>query len=253
MGINTQTQSVPNTTDPGQEAIDKAIQQWNDAKAQEEADRQQLLAMLKRMMDLAKSGHVDQAFAMAQQQVLPGVTQVQGDSMGVLASSNNIASAIQSDLSAMQQDLNKCAQDGDTAAAQDYMSRSANLKSILTNAQTGWIDPSAATNLINSLQKTHDEFGSTPSPDSIAKDMQNWYSNPTKPDPSGGETGQQHIQNIQADETQSNNYVGAQSQTLQAELQFASNTFNQYLNINKDMLQSNQQLMQALVQNQKVQ
>ena len=187
---------------------------------------------------------------------MPGMTQIQGDSMGILAASNNIASAIQSDLSAMQDDLNKCAQSGDVAAANDYVVRTGDLMEILDSqkdlpAGQGWMDPSTATNMYNSVKNTIDEFTSW-MPADIAKEMQDWTSNPTKSDP-GGKTGQQHIQNVQTQETQSTNSVSAQSQTVQAQLQFASNTYNQYLNTDKDMLQSNQQFVATEVQNQKPQ
>jgi hypothetical protein len=115
------------------------------------------------------------------------------------------------------------------------------------------MDKSSAQGLITAIDKLAQDFGS-PTPDDldptvIQKDIINWATNPTTMD--GGMTGQEHLRTVQADESQQDNRVSSQAQVLSTQLQFTMNDDTQYMNTQKNMLDSSKQSEQNMVNNQK--
>jgi len=260
------------------EALQKAIEQWQANNKRWQADYEYLHTMISEMMKLCKEGKTSEAFQIAEQDVMPSSMTVQGESMGGLAGAMNDSSAVQKFITDMQNDLNG----GGKMTADQAKNFVTLLKQLYdrvndqvnnTDPKNQWMDKSTAENLKTSLEKLAHEFGSNATPDNLGNpngtgaqvvqgDIQYWNQNPTVIDNgnNGGhgdwdtapnETGQQHIQNILADVTQGNNNVSAQNQALTAEEQFAANMFNQYMNSCQGVFQGQQKFIQSMVNNQK--
>jgi hypothetical protein len=232
------------TIDPNTN-LDNYIKFWEEAQKQYGIDVNSLATMIQQMLALAKQGKIDQAFQVAQMQVLPGTMQVQGDSIGGLASSLNISSALLEFTTDAQNAINAGKDMTPDQAAkfvkylQDFFNH--------INPAPSWLTPSTQSQLNDAISKICKVFGvSNPSqldPAKVQKEINAWSKDPTK------DGGQQHLQELQAGFTQWNNTEAAQSQGLQAQTQFATNTFNQYMNIVKGVLQSTQEQLSAIVRN----
>lgn len=251
--------------------LNNAIQQWEAQMAQYNQDLQSFMQMIAQMVALAKKGGTgtEEAFQLAQTGVMPGVMKLQGESVAQLAATMNIGSAFTEFTTDTQNQINLG--NGMTHdQAQQFINE---LKAAYDAVQTAlaakapWLSASTGQQILSSLSKISGEFivGATPdtlatSPDA-ASDVENsiatWIGSPTGI--SNGwnglapsVTGQQHMQNIQAAFQQWNNTQSAQAQSLTAQEQFATNTFNQYMNSLVGIFKSVTQQEQALVQNEKV-
>ncbi|MBS0605012.1 MAG: hypothetical protein JSS60_08290 [Verrucomicrobia bacterium] len=248
------------TVDP-QTNLQNYIDQWQQANAQYTSDYSYLIQMIQQMVALAKEGGsgVEEAYQLGEQCVMPGAMTVQGDTMGQLAASMNVGSALQQFTTDSQNDMNAAgtmttdqAQQFVKYITETYDDIQAELK-LPANQQ--WLDSTTANNILQSLCKVTQEFGFN-DPDSMSENpdapaviqtsLNNWANNPTSL--YGVNTGQQHMQNLQSSFTQWNNSESAQSQSLTAQEQFASNTYNQYMNSCTDVFQSTQQFVQNIVQ-----
>jgi len=269
---NTPTPPTPPIPGPNND-LQQAINQWYQQQWEYQFAVQTLMAQVEQMIALLKAGKVEEAFNMAQQTVLPGTMNVQGQQMANLATSMNISSVGQEFTTGIQNAIAGGGQMTPQQAEQFIMylkqMYDALEEDLKLNPKNQWMDPTTAQNIINSIDKLCGEFEPGLNPDQlaanlpgyagiIAGDINTWSTNPTQmsngidqnaPD----ETGQQHMQNIQADIQQWTDTVGAQSQALQAQEQFAANTFNQYMNTCSGIFQASQQQEQVFVQNQKSQ
>jgi hypothetical protein len=258
--------------------LNNAISQLNEANSIYNADYGMLQSMITQMIGLAKEGKVGEAFQIAEQDVMPVATQVQGDSMGQLAASMNISSACQSFITDAQNGVNYIT--GNPGAAGSggaagyfafcisYLYKQITNEMALPKSQQ-WMDPTTAQNFLQTINSICGQFYDptqvgkktvnvplTPNTilansQNVANELEYWVNNPTSMD--NGKTGQQNLQDLQANMTQLNNTVSAQSQGLQAQEQFASNTFNQYMNSCQGVFASSQAQAQNMVQNQKSQ
>lgn len=251
--------------------LNNAINQWTEENNQYQADCTLLAALIAQMIQLcAKGGQgTQEAFQIAELGVMPTVMSVQGDSVGQVGASMNIASACQEFVTQMQNDINNGANITPDQAA-DFLKQLKGLYDAIKAElnlpkDQQWIDPSTAQNLLNGLTSLSGEFSVGMNPDDlanidpalIAQDINIWVTQPTA-DNTGqtgapNESGLQHMQGIGGDFQTNNNVVGAQNQTLNAEMQFQSGNYNQYMGIVKSMLQATQQSLQVMVQNLKSQ
>lgn len=250
--------------------MNKAIDQWLAAEKQYGIDYGQLLTMIQEMLALAKSGKVGAAFQMAQNVVMPATMNLKGDSMKELAASMNIASAMEEFTTEVQKDMNN---GGTMTPAQgdelvkmikDFISR--------IDADAPWLDKSTKAQLDDAINHICKAFGCSGPNDpnftgaNVAAMISGWTQNPTgttyqdpndkNPHPivnPGGKTGQQCLQDLQSGTTQWNNTESAQSQVLQAQVQFSTNIYNQFMNTLKAMEQAAVQQGERMVQNQKAQ
>lgn len=244
--------------DPALNNLDYYIRAWNEANELWGADHLALMNAITNMLKLAKEGKIGEAFQSAEHTVMPGAMTLQGDSMGQLAASMNIASASQAFTTDAQNAINggksmtKAQAEAFVKALQDmYKTIQAEMK-LPANEQ--WMDQGTAQNMLNAIDKTCSPFGVTNpndlDPTKVQADIIKWIKFPGTPG-NGGPSGQQNLQNLQSGLTQWNNTESAQSQGLQAQEQFASNTYNQYMNTCVDIFQATQKQIQAMVQNQK--
>lgn len=245
--------------------INKAIDQWIAAGKQYEVDYSQLLTMIQQMLALAKSGNVGAAFQMAQNQVMPATMNLKGDSMKELAATMNVASAMEEFTTAAQKDMNNGAtmspEQGDefVKMIKDFLSKIEAIDPKLLDPSTKAQLEDAITHIITSMG-----FSGPNDPHFtgaiVANMISQWTTHPTDtsrnngqdPNP-GGKTGQQCLQDLQSGFTQWNNTESAQSQVLQAQVQFSTNIYNQFMNTLKAMEQAAVQQGERMVQNQKAQ
>ena len=249
-----------------------SIKQFYQEQKQSGIDSAYLEQMIQQMVALCKAGKADEAFNIAQRDVMPGAMQVQGDSMGRLASQMNISSAYQEFATGIQNAVNSVKppiNGGPNPANVPLNVTLINNMIVVWNNVTlernlppgqQWMDDGTAKTILDSISQICTVFGvSDPNKlvdpngfyTNCADQIANWVANPTTRGFPQSNT--QNIQDLQSGLTQLNNSVSAQSQGLQAEEQFAANTFNQYMNTCKDVFQSSQNQIQAIVQNQKTQ
>jgi len=246
-----------------------SIKQFYQEQKQSGIDSAYLEQMIQQMVALCKAGKADEAFNIAQRDVMPGAMQVQGDSMGRLASQMNISSAYQEFATGIQNAVNSASMT-DGASSPDNVTLINNMCDVWNNVthemtlpqNQQWMDQkgNTAQNILDSISqicKVLNPKDPTGNPNNLDPDdsytltIATWEA---KPSANGSNTGNtQNIQDLQSGLTQLNNSVSAQSQGLQAEEQFAANTFTQYMNACKDVFQSSQNQIQAIVQNQKTQ
>lgn len=236
-----------------QNNLDKYIKEWQEANAQYKQDYAMLAQMIQQMLALAKKGGqgTEEAFQLAEMGVMPSTMTVQGDTMGQLAASLNLSSACEE----FTTDSQNIANGSGEVTPEQGKAFAKYLKELYDDLQKEmnlpknkqWIDSNTANNILEALDKISAQFGAK-NPDELNGDkvtqlLNYWYTNPDK--------GQENIQNLQANFQSWNNSESAQSQSLTAQEQFASNTFNQYLNTCTDVFKSSQQQEQNFVQNQK--
>lgn len=253
----TDTPAIPQNNPNWSAAFNKAFQEWEAENAKYGADYSNLQKMIEKMLNEMKTGHTEQAFQMAQMDVLPGATQVQGDSMGQLAGSMNLASALQESMTNAENQANI----GKGVNINDAWKFVTSLQHLYDEIKADlalpkdkqWMGASTAKNILDAIGQICKPFGST-NPNQINGDtvqslLKLWSENPTTK--VGNKTGQQWIQDLQQGITQSTNGISSQSQGLQAQEQFAANTFTQYLNVCKGIFQATEKQYQSFVQNQK--
>ncbi|MBS0605008.1 MAG: hypothetical protein JSS60_08270 [Verrucomicrobia bacterium] len=261
------------TVDP-QTNLDNYIDQWTAANTQYNNDYAYLQQMISQMLVLCQQGGngTQEAYQIAEMAVMPGAMTVQGDTMGQLAASMNVGSALQQFTTDSQNDMNAGTQ-MTQAQAQQFVQYIQQVYTDVTNEMAlpqnqQWLSSQTATNILQSLNSISTGFGAS-NPNNldanyVASYVNGWATNPTGTsvnDPYDGgtlqnpagangqpDTGQQCIQNVQSAFTQWNNSLSAQSQSLTAQEQFASNTYNQYMNSCTDVFQSTQQFVQNIVQ-----
>jgi hypothetical protein len=233
--------------DPLQDNFTDALRQFEEAQQRMMFAQQFLSGLLAKMIELAKSGKTAQAFQMAQNQVLPSVMEVKGNGLGGLAGSMNVTSALQKFTAEVQKEMNAIANEKDDQkrlkmatdfvnALKQYYKDIQDLKPPLMNGDT-------QSNLLQAFSKICNVFptasgGHTPDdldPAIVSKWISYWVANPTSDtDPynnknPGGKTNQQLLQDLQAGITTLNNTVSAQSQGLQAKVQFETNSLSQFM------------------------
>lgn len=248
------------TVDP-QTNLNNFIEQWQQANAQYATDYAYLAQMIQQMLALCKQGGngTEEAFQIAQTAVMPGAMTVQGDTMGQLAASMNIGSACQEFTTDSQNTANGSGNITPDQGNQfvKYLQQLYDdlQKELKLPKDQQWMDPNTANNIISALNKISSEFGAA-TPDqldgtTVANDMNNWINNPTQQGGVNSMTGQQHIQNVQAGMQQWNNSESAQSQSLTAQEQFATNIYNQYMSACTNVLTSSQEQEKMIVSNMK--
>ncbi len=257
MSVSPNDSNIPGG-DPLLNNLDYYIRAWNEANQQWGTDHLALMNAITNMLKLAKEGKMGEAFQAAEHTVMPGAMTLQGDSMGQLAASMNVASASQEFTTSAQNDLNAGTK-MTTAQAAAFVKAMQDMYNTIQDemklpASKQWMDSSTAQNMLNAISKSCSPFGVTNPNDltaaTVQTDITYWINNPGTP-VNGGPSGQQNLQNLQSGLTQWNNTESAQSQGLQAQEQFASNTYNQYMNTCVDIFQATQKQIQAMVQNQK--
>ncbi len=255
---------TPQIKDPDSDNLEKYIAQWGDANKRFQDDLNSLTALITQMMALLKGGKVSEAFQIAEMGVMPGAMSLQGDSMGQLAATMNVSSALQKFTTDTQNDLNQGANidheipkgsDHETYADQFVQFLKDLYAKVNVDNPPDWLK-NIQGGLKQSIEQICQVFGaSDPTnlyPTTVANDVKTWINNPSTVD-GNGKTGQQNIQNLQSGFTQWNNTESAQSQGLQAQEQFASNVYNQYMSSCSNIFHAVQQLSQAMVQNEKSQ
>ncbi len=241
-------------SDP-QKNLNNFINQWWQESKQYTADYGYLTQMLQQMMAMAKSGNIEGAFQVAQMNVMPSAMTVQGDTIGKLAAGMNIGSAYQEFTTASQNGVTNDPQEGNVANFIKFLQEFYN---DINNGRTPmpWMSSATRNQLNAAIEKICKLFGvdnpNELNPITVATDIYNWTNGPMEKT-GNGKTGQENMQDLQAGFTQWNNVESAQSQGLQAQEQFASNTFNQYLNACLDIFKSSQGQIGAMVRNQKSQ
>ncbi len=251
------------------------IQQWIDMQNQYNSDFASLASLIQQMEALVKQGGqgTEEAFQIGQMAVMPGAMTLQGDAMGELSTSMNIGSACEEFSTQTQNEINNGSGITDAQAAQllQYMKQlydAVKYEMTLPKDQQ-WMDPNTANGILQSLTKVCSEFEQGSNPDTIAsqnpntwsiahvvaEDINQWVTKPQTDDGGfdGGAntiTGQAHMQNIQNAMQQWNNTQSAQSQSLQAQAQFAGNTFNQYMTSCSNLFNATSKQYQTFVQNQ---
>lgn len=245
--------------------LNNFLKQWEEANQQYALDYSYLINALAQMLAEAKSGNVQEAFQQAELAVMPAAMQVQGDTMGQLGAAMNISSALQQFTTDAENDVN-AGENMTKAQAEQFVKLLKDLyNKINTTPPPPWLDKNTQANLLQAIRSIcgnfHDANGNPITdpnklnPNQVLIDIVNWVAHPTDPafpgNPNYPQTGQQMLQNLQSGLTQWNNTESAQSQGLQAQEQFAANTFNQYLNTCMDIFKSTQQQNQAMIQNQK--
>ena len=260
--INNKTKEGNNMKvgDPNDD-MNKAIDQWLAAGQKYNLDSEQLVMMIQELEKLIKAGKTGAAFQMAQNQIMPATMNLKGDEMKKLAATMNVASAMQEFTTEAQKDMNAGA--GMTPAQgdefvkmiKDFISRVDGSDAIDANTKA---QLDAAINHIAQSFGCKDVNDNNFTGDKIAQMIKHWTLEPNStqngefPNP-GGKTGQQCLQDLQSGFTQWNNTQSAQSQVLQAEVQFSTNTYNQFMNTLKAMEQAAVQQGERMVQNQKAQ
>jgi hypothetical protein len=240
--------------------LDNYIKQWNLVTQQYTNDHAALEQMLADIIKRIEHHDTQGAFQIAEMGVMPSAMQLQGDTMGKLASSMNIGSACQEITTAAQNLMNAGSNITPDQAnkfvqyLKDFYSR---VNIDLTVDANKWLDQNTKTNLLQSINQICQTFGvQDPSKldgTTVKNAIIQWSTHPTDTTLPNKNTGQQNLQNLQSGFTQWNNVESAQSQGLQAQEQFAANTFNQYMNATTNIFQSSQQQAQNMVQNQKSQ
>ena len=248
------------TVDP-QTNLNNFIQQWQQANAQYATDYAYLAQMIQQMIALAKQGGngVEEAFQIAQTAVMPGSMTVQGDTMGQLAASMNLGSACQEFTTDAQNNANGAGKvtpdQGDKFVKYIQQLYDDLQKELKLPKDQQWMDPNTANNILSALDKVSQEFGAQTPDDpnfngaTVASLLNSWEQNPTSQSGVNNDTGQQHIQNLQSGMQQWNNAESAQSQSLTAQEQFASNIYNQYMSACTTVLKSSQDQEQMMVSN----
>lgn len=240
-----------------QNDLNKFIEQWWQAQHQYNTDYASLLIELQNMVAEAKSGHIERAMQIAEMSVMPSAMTVQGSQIGRLATGMNIGSAFQEFTTAAQNQINGGANMTPEQAEKFVEFLQQFFKDINDGrAPHPWMSNDTRNQLNDAITKICKLFG-VDNPSELNKwtvysDIRFWSSNPTSTNPNG-ETGQQNLQDLQSGFMQWNNTESAQSQGLQAQTQFASNTFNQYLNACLDIFKAMQGQIGAMVRNQKPQ
>lgn len=270
--VPTQSNSSQGTTGAGdpQNDFNNAVDQWNQNLFQYSQARMELEEILSKIEALVKEHKTGAAFQLIKNQVMPGVMEVQGTGqMASLSASMNISSALQEFTARIQKDMNDMAGSDPAkaqAASEDFVKQLRQLYGdvnvtppppYLQHIQGGLLD--AITKICNVFRVNGGAPATDPnqlSPHLVLTDITQWVTYPTDPAyyflPNGS-TGQQVFQDLQSGFTRLNNTESAQSQGLQAQLQFAASQFTQFMNIAKSILEASQKQSQALVQNQKSQ
>lgn len=258
--------NIPGTGgDPALNNLDYYLRAWYEANKLWDADNLALQNAITHMLTLAKEGKMGEAFQAAEHTVMPGAMTLQGDSMGQLAASMNVASASQEFTTDAQNAINggkkmTIAQAKAFVKALQDMYNTIKAEMNLPKKDQ-WMDQATAQNMLNAIDKTCSPFAPIKpinpnfnpndlDPAKVQADIIKWVTNPDV-QPTNGKTGQQNLQDLQSGLTQWNNTESAQSQGLQAQEQFASNTYNQYMNTCVDIFQATQKQIQDMVQNQK--
>ena len=155
---------MPEQVDP-QVNLQHYIDQWKQANAQYNTDYAYLYTMIKQMLALAKEGGngIEEAFQVAEMGVMPSAMQVQGDVMGQLAGSMNIASALEQFTTDAQNEMNKGGKITENEAAkfvyyiQEFYLEIKHEMGLPKDKQ--WMDPNTAKNLMDAITKISNQFG----------------------------------------------------------------------------------------------
>lgn len=245
-----------------QENFEKFVKQWEQTHEQYKMDYAFLTNMIHHMMELLKKGAqgTEEAFQIASMGVMPAATTLQGDTMGELAGTMNVGSAFQAFTTGSQGDINA----GDKISIPqidqfiNYLAQAYNDIYKEMKEHPNLFNSSTANDIIQAITKICNIFGAKDPdgllPQDVLNDLQQWIENPSKTftNPLTGEknTGQQNIQNLQSAFSQWNNSLSAQSQSLTAQEQFASNIFNQYMNACLSIFRSTQDFVKNMVHHQ---
>jgi len=262
-------QSSPTETPPPNPVLNwsvnftKAFKQWEAENAKYGADYQNLQTMITQMVALLHdknfhASNVQKAFQLAQMGVMPGAMELQGDSMGQLAASMNIASALQESMTKAENNANYNGKITNDEAAQFIKGLKELYAEVSSAKGQKWMGDSTAQNILTAIKQICGEFGNPDAPitnpnqltvANVQGSIFHWSTHLTTD--FYGKTGQQRLQDLQAAMTQTTNGISSQSQGLQAEEQFAANTYTQYMNVCKGIFQATQRQDQSFVQNQK--
>ena len=258
---NTVTASAPSaSTDPTPTPMDdfnEAVKQYKPAVDVYNNAYGDLHAAIAKMLALLKSGHADQAFQVAELEVMPQAMNVQGQSMGVTSAAMNISSASSGVLSSIQNIANKAGNisQGD---AQSFVDQSKEFYDAITGGTNpptcpDWLDKNTQTNLINALNKMSQDLGakkpdgSPGTPDDLTADkvmnLNKAVGKDADPDAA------KMLRDVQGDFVTWNNVVNTQSQSLTAQLQYQGNQHTQYLNSCESIFQSTQAQCNVMVNN----
>jgi hypothetical protein len=250
------TNLTQNTTDP-QDAYEQFIKQWEKANAFEQAMRQHMRDLMAELAELVKTHHVSEAFQKVKNEVMPTAMERQGGTMGQLAGSLNVSSAMQAFTTACQNLVNS-GKPGDMAKLKNLLvTFYKDISALDPNAKPPLIDQSTKDGILAAIGKICKEFSNgtntDPSkldPTTMQNDITHWIDHPSDKYPNkDGQTGQQHLQNLQSAFSQWDNTQAAQAQGLQAQLQFGSSQFNQFMNAYAGTIKDTKSEYQTIINN----
>jgi len=259
-------------TEPTKSPFDTDLAKYHDDVMRALFFKQEMADLIALMMSLANSGRVDAAMQVAQHRILPGMMEQPGLDMTISADALNLSSDLQTIISKLQKDMNDIPNSKDPqAAAADFIQQ---LKDLFKNTQTGsldWLDKNTKAQVLEAITKICGVFPTeagvpyvppmATNPDQldpkiVAGRITQWVKNPSDPAyPTGISgyppgTGSDVFRNLQAGVAESNNTVSAQSQTLNAEIQFKTQTINQLMNTYSAMIKTFVDQLRGIVQNQ---
>src|SRR5579863_5725712 len=225
-------QDIPNP----QDNYEKFLKEWEKLNSYEQAMKQQMIQLLAEIEALVKTHHVSEAFQKLKNALMPQMMEINGGAMGQLAGSLNVGSAMQAFVTACQSMVNSGGKIDGAKFKQFLVTFYKDISALDPNAKPPLIDQATKDGILGAIGKICQELSNgshttDPSkliPSEIESNIKYWTENPTKI--YEGVTGQQHLQNLQSAFSQWDNTQAAQAQGLQAQLQFASSQFNQFMN-----------------------